>query len=156
MKRLLFDCGTRDTLASFGLLVLRVSGGLMMLLGHGMGKYHQFDKLKDNWHVPHFLPFKFMSPPISLMATIGAEVGAAALIVIGLATRPAAFVLGFAMVVAAFEVLHDAPLFLGATSPAAKEPALLYLLIAVVIILAGPGKYSLDAAIYQDKKRRRW
>jgi putative oxidoreductase len=93
-----------------------------------------------------------MSHPVSLMATIGAELGAAALIVLGLATRPAAFVLGFAMVVAAFQVHGGGPWFLPADG--AKEPALLYLFACVVLIITGAGKASLDSAIYKEKKRR--
>ncbi len=156
MKRFLFDCGTRDTIASIGIFALRVMIGLMMLIGHGWGKIANFEKLSENFHVPDFMPLKLMSPSVSLAAAIAAEVGAAALIILGLATRPAAFVLGFTMVVAAFSVMADAPWFLGPGVSAAKEPALLYLIPMIALILTGAGSWSLDAAIYQDGKRRRW
>ena len=156
MKRFLFDCGTRDLPASLGILVLRVSTGLMMLIGHGLPKLRNFDKLKGEWHVPGFAPLKYMSHEVSLSATLGAEILAAALIVAGLATRPAAFLFGFAMVVAAFEVHHSAPTFLGAGVASAKEPALLYLVFASAILLVGAGRFSLDAVIHRDAKRRRW
>ena len=78
MKKFLFDCGTRDPLASSGLLFLRVTTGLMMLVGHGVSKIQNFDKLSEVWTVPALWPLSYMSKPISLMATIGAEVGASA------------------------------------------------------------------------------
>lgn len=152
MKKFFFDCGTRDSVASAGLLVLRLGFGLMMAIGHGWPKVGAFEKLKDSWAVPSVWPLSYISSPVSLIATIGAELGCAALLVLGLATRPAAFVLGFAMVVAAFQVLGDNPLFLPAAG--AKEPALLYLIACVVLIISGAGKASFDAAIYKEKKRK--
>jgi putative oxidoreductase len=154
MKRFLFDCGTRDTTASIGVLALRLMTGLMMLIGHGLPKLKGFSSIKD-WYVPDFFPFNQMSPAISLMATIGAELGASALIALGLATRPAAFLLGFTMVIAAFGVHGSAPWFMGPGVPVSKEPALLYLIPMIAIILTGGGAFSLDAAIYQEGKRRR-
>jgi len=157
MKRFFFDCGTRDTIASIGILALRVMIGLMMLIGHGLPKIRNFEAiLEKGFPVPDFFPLKMMSQAVSLMATIGAEVGAAALIILGLATRPAAFVLGFTMVVAAFSVMADAPWFLGPGVTAAKEPALLFLIPMIAIILTGAGSYSLDASIHKEGKRRRW
>ncbi|MCH7224569.1 DoxX family protein [Haloferula sp. A504] len=152
MKKFLFDCGTRDSVASAGLLFLRLGFGLMMAIGHGWPKVVAFEKLKDDWAVPAVWPLSYMSSPVSLIATIGAELGCAALLVLGLATRPAAFILGFAMVVAAFQVLGDNPLFLPAQG--AKEPALLYLFACVALIVAGAGKASLDARVYKEKRRK--
>lgn len=155
MKKFFFDCGTRDTTASVSLLALRVMIGLMMFIGHGLPKLQGFSSIKK-WYVPDFFPLHYMSPSVSLVATIIAELGASALIILGLATRPAAFVLGFAMVVAAFGVHGADPWFMGPGVPAAKEMALLYLIPMIAIILAGGGAFSLDAAIHKDGKRRRW
>jgi len=156
MKKFLFDCGTRDSTASLGILALRVMTGAMMLFGHGIPKIQGYAKMKDSFFVPDFFPLKLMSPAISLMACISAEAIAAALIIFGLATRPAAFVLGFCMVVAAFEVLGSAPWFMAPGVSAAKEPALLYLIPLISIILTGAGAWSVDAALYKEGKRRRW
>ena len=153
MKQFFFDCGTRDATASLGILALRLMTGLMMLIGHGIPKIQNFEKLKT---LSVFAPFSFLSPSVGLMLCICAEVGAAVLIVLGLATRPAAFVLGFNMVVAAFAVLSSAPWFMGPGVADAKEPALLYLIPLIALILAGAGNYSLDAGIYRESKRRRW
>ncbi len=152
MKKFLFDCGTREMTTSAGLLVLRLGIGLMMLIGHGWAKIGMFEKAKDSWTVPGVPPLSWMSPPVSMLMTIFAEVGCSALLVLGLMTRPAAFVLGFAMLVAAFQVHGADPFFMA--GGAAKEPAILYFLPCLVLVLAGGGLYSADAAIYRGKKRR--
>lgn len=157
MKKFFFDCGTRDATASQGLLVLRVMLGLMMLIGHGIPKIAGYAALKDAFPVAEFFPLNYLSHPLSLMACIGAEVVAAGLIVLGLATRPAAFVLGFSMVVAVFGVQAAAPWFVAPpTVMVAKELGLLYLIPLVALILTGGGAYSLDAGLYREGKRRRW
>lgn len=155
MKRLFFDCGTRDATASLGIIVLRVLVGLMMLVGHGIPKIENFAARKEFFYVPDFLPTSWSS--MSLMACIGAEVIATTFLIIGFATRPAAFVLGFTMVVAAFGALGAAPWF--QTSPTlveTKELSIMFLIPMISIILSGGGAYSLDALFYKDTKRRRW
>ena len=157
MKKFLFDCGTRDATASQGVLALRVMLGLMMLFGHGIPKIAGYAAHKDLFYVPDFFPLSYLSPPLSLMACIGAEVGASILILLGLATRPAAFVLGFSLVVAVFGAQAAAPWFVAPpTVLNAKELGLLYLIPLVAIILTGAGAYSLDAGLYRESKRRRW
>ncbi|MEN9975294.1 MAG: hypothetical protein RLZZ282_1300 [Verrucomicrobiota bacterium] len=156
MKKFFFDSGTRDATASFGLVGLRVMIGGMMMFGHGIPKIMGFAALKDSFYVADFFPFYYLSPPVSLMGCIGAEVVASALIILGLAMRPAAFVLGFNMVVAAFAAQATLPWFLSPGVPMAKEPALLYLIPLMVMILTGAGKFSLDACFYNQDKRRRW
>lgn len=155
MKKFFFDCGTRDATASLGFLALRVMVGLMMLIGHGIPKIKNYSARKEFFYVPDFLPISWA--PVSLMACIGAEVFAATLIIIGFATRPAAFALGFGMVVAAFGAMGASPWFLnGPTLVETKELSLMYLIPMIAIILAGAGGYSLDAVIYRETKRRRW
>jgi len=153
MKKFLFDCGTRDATASLGLLVLRIGTGLLMLFGHGLGKLQNFADKKNDFPVPDFFPLKYMSNPISLMATIGAEVGCSVLIIFGLLTRPAAFIFGFTMVVAAFNIHGSGPWFMSG-GPGSKEPALLFLIPAIAILLSGAGNYSGDALLYQERRRR--
>lgn len=154
MKKFLFDCGTRDTSISLGLLILRIGTGLLMLFGHGLGKLQGFAEKKSGFPVPDFFPLKYMSPSVSLVAAIGAEVGCAALLVLGLATRPAAFILAFTMTVAAFNILAAGPLFMSG-GPGAKEPALLFLIPCVALLLSGAGSFSIDAMILKDR-RRNW
>ena len=154
IRRFFFDCGTRDPDASYGLLMLRVATGLMMLFGHGIPKLQNFAKLKANWHVPDFFPLYFMSPQLSLVATLCAEVLGALLLVLGLGTRPAAFLFCFTMVVAGFEVNSASAWF--TMPPNGKELAILYLIPGLVILLTGAGAWSLDAGLYRETKRRRW
>jgi putative oxidoreductase len=155
MKKFFFDCGTRDATASLGIVVLRVLVGLMMLVGHGIPNIENFAARKEFFYVPDFLPATWSS--MSLMACIGAEVIATTFLIIGFATRPAAFILGFTMVVAAFGALGAAPWF--QTSPTlveTKELSIMFLIPMISIILSGAGAYSLDALFYKDTKRRRW
>lgn len=156
MKKFFFDCGTRDRNSAGGIFALRLMVGAMMLFGHGIPKLMAFGKIKDGFPVPDFSPLSFMSPPVSLLATLVAEVFCAICLILGFATRPAAFVLGFAMVVAAFNIHSGAPWFIGPGVAAAKEPALLYLVPMIAIIFTGAGLWSLDAKIIKDPRRRRW
>lgn len=153
MKKFFFDCGTREASASLGLLVLRVSIGSMMLFGHAWAKFGMFAQAKDEWPVPGIFPLNRLSPPVSMIASIAIEAGASTLLILGLLTRPAAFLLGFAMVVAAFQVHGGDPFFMA--GGAAKEPAILYLIPCLVLILTGAGNFSLDSLIFKEK-RRRW
>jgi putative oxidoreductase len=147
MKKFFFDCGTRDLTASVGILVLRVATGLLMMLAHGIPKLQNYEALRTKFKAPSSLD-GFLNGPIALILTIGAEVGAAGLLILGLATRPAAFILSFTMVIAAFDVHAGDPFKI-------KELALMYLLCGVVVLLTGAGNFSLDATLCKEK-RRRW
>lgn len=153
IREFLFGCGSRARGTSWGLLLLRVATGLLMAVGHGWPKIARFMDLKDTWFVPKFLGF--LSPPISLVLTIGAEFVAALLLVLGLLTRPAALMLGFTMVVAAFVVHGGDPWFIGRGVRVAKEPALLYLVPALVLMITGAGGISIDGLITSGGKPRR-
>jgi putative oxidoreductase len=157
MKKFFFDCGTRDFTASIGIFALRVMVGLMMLVGHGIPKIKDYKVRKDLFYVPDFFPFNILTPPASLTLCITAEVLGSILIIIGLATRPAAFVLGLAMVVAAFGYLGTAPWFVKPpTITDAKELTLMYLIPMIALILSGSGLFSLDSVVFKESKRRRW
>ena len=56
------------------------------------------------------------------------------------------------MFVAGFVHHSGSPWFLPAEG--AREPALLYLLGALVIVIMGPGQISLDQKFFGEKKRR--
>ncbi len=157
MKKFFFDCGTRDATASLGLFILRVLVGAMILIGHGIPKIRGYTLLKENFAVPNFFPLRLLTPAMSLMATIGVDVIAAGLLIIGMATRPAAFLLAFLMVVMAFSYFGAAPWFQSSsTLVETKEIPVLYLIPLLAIIFSGAGNYSLDATICKDSKRRRW
>lgn len=156
MKAVFFDCGTRDLTASAGLLALRVMTGAMMLIGHGIPKIQAYGTLSKSFRFPDIFPLGLMSPQVGLLATITAEVGASLLIMLGIATRPAAFLLAFTMVVAAFGAHQSSPWFVKPPDVlVAKELALMYLIPMIVLILSGAGAFSVDAT-YRPVKRRRW
>lgn len=154
MKHFLFDCGPRDATTSLGLLILRVGTGLLMFFGHGLSKLQGFAEKSKGFPVPDFFPLKYMSSPVSLGATIFAEVACAALLVLGLATRPAAFVLAFTMTVAAFNIHATGPLFMSGGA-GSKEPAILFLIPCLALLLSGAGSISADGLILKER-RRNW
>jgi putative oxidoreductase len=76
-----------------------------------------------------------------------AELVGGALMIIGLATRPAAAAVSFTMVVAwAMVHLKDIPK-IGAQGGAAFEYPFLLSIAALAIAIAGAGKYSVDARL---------
>jgi putative oxidoreductase len=123
---------------SLGLLAARVVFGGLMLFGHGWPKLMNFSAYSASFFDPIGL-----GGELPLALAVFAEVLCALLITIGLVTRGAAVPLIVTMAVAAFVVHGGDPLFMG--QGASKEPALLYLGGYLVLLLAGPGKYSVDA-----------
>ena len=131
-------------IGSIGLLILRIGFGGMMLVGHGLGKLKDYEKMK-----PTFAdPMGWLQGEYALMALIGAEFACAALIVVGLLTRFAALPLVYAMGVAAFVVHKAHPVFFTPQEPMSKELALLYMLAFATLIFTGPGKFAIDTALF--------
>jgi len=115
------------------LLLLRVSFGGLMLQGHGWGKLMKL--INEN-------PVTFADPlgigaTASLALAVFAEVLCAMLLVLGLFTRLVSIPLIITMLVAVF-VVH-----MGDPFPK-MEKGLLYLIPYVCLLIAGPGRYSLD------------
>lgn len=119
-----------------GLLVLRVAVGCLMLV-HGVPKLMGFSEMADKFPDPIGL-----GSQLSLIMAIGAEVGCSILLILGLGTRLAAIPLAFTMIIALF-VVH------GSDPWKVKELAAVFLATYVVIILAGPGGFSLDAKLFR-------
>lgn len=136
MKR--FNCPSSRccfSLKDVGLLLLRWMVGVFMLT-HGIPKMMNFDALSQTF--PSVLG---LSASMGLLLIIFAEVFASVLLLLGLFTRLATIPLIIGLGVAAF-VVHAADPF------AAKELALVYLIIYLVLLLTGPGKIALDRLIY--------
>jgi putative oxidoreductase len=132
MKKLFFSNPTSSARASLGLLILRLAFGLFMVIGHGWGKLINFgDKVKT------FSDPLGIGSTASLSGAVFTEVVCALMLTIGLFSRFSAAALAFTMAVAAF-IVHGADPF------GRKEMALLYLAAYVVLLITGPGKYSLD------------
>ena len=133
------------------LLVLRIGFGLTMLLFHGWGK---LTGGPETWErvggVMQLLGISFAPTFWGFLAAI-AETVCSLLLILGLATRPAAVMLMGTMVVAAWRHLSLSAGTDGAGVAGAAH-ALEFLVVYVTIFLAGPGEYSLDAR--RGSKRR--
>lgn len=137
---LLGGAGGGNATADAGLLILRVVVGLSMALAHGLGKIPPSEGFVG------FVGSLGLPAPglMAWMAGISEFVGGL-LLVVGLLTRPAAFFVAGTMAVALFGA-HWNDLF-GDGSFTNAEPALLFFSVAVMFVLTGAGRYSLDALL---------
>jgi len=115
-------------------LLLRLAAGGFMLT-HGYGKLQQLMTGEFQFADPIGV-----GPEVSLVLAVFAEFFCSLLVMLGLGTRLATIPLIVTMAVAAF-IAHGADPF------GRKEMALLYLVIYVVLLLTGSGKYSVDRLI---------
>ncbi|TVR44797.1 MAG: DoxX family protein [Planctomycetota bacterium] len=124
-EQLYRDCST---------FLLRLWFGGAMLVSHGWGKIARFQEDPSAFRDPIGL-----GSELSLLLVIFAEVICAALVVLGLATRLALLPLIFTMIIAGFVVnwFH-----LSATS---------YLVAYLVLLMLGPGRWSLDFFIARKR-----
>lgn len=128
------------------LLVLRIGFGGVMLLAHGLPKLMSYSERSATFADPIG-----MGPAVSLSLAIGAEVFCALAVIFGLFTRLAAVPLAFTMFVASVIVHADDPW-------QKKELAVMYFIAYLALIIAGPGRFSLDSfcakfGIFQRKKK---
>jgi putative oxidoreductase len=122
-----------------GLLILRV-GVAGLMLTHGIPK---LIKLFGSEEILFADPFG-LGPGITLFLAVFAEFLCSILILIGLGTRLAVIPLIITMASAIF-LIHGEDAFKN------KELAVIYLLIYLVLLLTGAGKYALD--FYWLKKK---
>ena len=127
-------------MTSVGLLIFRLWFGLTLLLNHGWGKLKAFDTMASSFADP----LKIGHTP-SFALVVFAEVVAAALVATGLVTRFAALVLTINMSVAFFMV-HKRAL----SGSHSGELAFIYLAGFVALLLAGPGRISLDNRFFKS------
>ena len=122
----------------FGLLGVRVFFGLSMALAHGLGKLPPPEKFVG-YVASMGVPF----PGIMAWGASISEFIGGILIALGLATIFWALTWIGTMGVAAFVAHANDPF-------QKKEMALAYLVVAVFLFLAGPGKHSIDNIISKD------
>lgn len=131
MKKLLYvNKGTTTT--HIALLIARV-GIAALMLTHGLPKMG----LLFSDAAVQFPAVMGMSAELSLALTVFAEVLCSVFVLAGLGTRLAVIPLAITMLVAAL-LIHAADPF------SAKESSLHYLLVYVILLFAGSGKYSID------------
>ncbi len=123
-----------------GLLLLRLSFGLMMAISHGFGKFQNLIAGKGGFPDP----LGIGSMPSLALAAFGEFICALA-VVVGFKTRWSAIPVVITMLVAAF-IVH-------ANDPLGKQVfPLLYAFGFLTLVFTGGGRHSLDAWL---KRRRR-
>lgn len=134
MRKYFFGgAGGASAAVDLGLLAMRLIAGLGIAFGHGILKLppsEGFVKGVVGMGMPAFMAWG---------ATF-AELGGGILLALGLFTRPSATLILFTMCVALFGVHAQQPF-------ARQELALLYASIALLFVLAGSGRFGVDALI---------
>jgi putative oxidoreductase len=133
-----FAPGNDSKLTSLGLLALRLTLGLTLMLNHGIAKLKGFNSMASGFPDPLKIGHTG-----SLALVVFAEVVASLLIEAGLLTRFGAVVLATNMGVAFFMV-HKGTL----SGEHSGELALIYLAGFITLFLAGPGRVSLDKRFF--------
>lgn len=122
------------TNSDLGLLLLRLVFGGSLLWLHGWGKL--LNLINDRTSFPDVIGIGHVP---TLLLAIFAEVLCSTLVIVGAFTRMAAVAIGVNMSLAFFIV--NASRLSGSTN---GELSFLYLAGAVVLLVAGAGKYSID------------
>ena len=122
-----------------GLLALRLIAAGTLLLKHGLEKIEHFRAMSA--HFPD--PLHLGAAPSLIIAFLGDFV-CSLLILLGLGTRWAA-AFSFLNILTAWAFVHHFVFFGKAADHG--ELIVLYLAALLTLILAGPGKYSLDATL---------
>lgn len=133
---------TRSYSRDSAVLLLRLWLGAMMIM-HGYGKV--FGGIEG--FTTGVEEMGFPAPELFAWAAALSEFGGGMLMLLGLFTRPAAIFVSCTMFVAAFVGHLDDPF-------GDKELSLTYLVLAVVLLLAGPGRFSLDQKLFGRKEHR--
>lgn len=128
------DSAKEETLNNVGKLLLRLSSGGFMLT-HGYPKMMAWSAKSATFPDP-----LGVGSATSLALAIFAEFFCALAVMVGALTRPATIPLIVTMGVAAF-VIH------GADPWGKQEKAVLYLAMYLVVLVVGPGEYSVDAKV---------
>jgi putative oxidoreductase len=131
----LFSIAISETYSNICLLVVRVSVSAFMLT-HGLPK---LGRLTSGNEIKFADPFG-LGPALSLVLVVFAEVICTILIMLGLGTRLATIPLIAAMSVAAFHAHANDPF-------GTKEKPLLFVLVYIMLLVFGSGKFSVDRLI---------
>ncbi len=127
---------TTDTSTALGLLVMRVWFGGVLAIGHGWPKINALEGMTSK-----VASMGFPLPSAFAFGAAASELVGGLLIAVGLLMRPAAVSVMATMLVAAFVVHANDPFLIK------KEFALCYAVAALALLIAGPGKLSLDVKL---------
>ena len=133
----------KDLYVSFSLLILRLVTSIMMIVNHGWNKILAG---QEKWNrlgiaLTEFIGIEFMNVFFGFMAAFSESIGMV-MVIFGIFTRPAAFLLLFTMFVASMNHLVDGKF---------PELAIMYLIVMLVLLISGPGKFSLDYKFFSQK-----
>lgn len=134
---------TRGHAVDAGLLLLRVFTGLALAFAHGVNKLPPTDRF-----VAGVVEMGFPAPLLFAWASGITEFAGGILLALGLLTRPAALLIVVNMLVAAFIRQAGDPF-------KERELAYMFLAAALLYLVAGPGRLSLDAVIGRRLAARR-
>ncbi len=141
--RQLFKPSPLTARVSTGLLILRLVAGLAFMF-HGYGKIQN----PTGWMGPNAT-----IPGILQALAAVSEFGGGLGWILGLLTPLASFGLVCTMAVAAYThafVLHD-PFVAKGPGSGSYELASAYFCVAILLLLAGPGRFSLDRVLFGEK-----
>ncbi|MBC7537344.1 MAG: DoxX family protein [Bacteriovorax sp.] len=138
-----FQTYHHSKIQSLSLLLLRLVVGCAFFI-HGSGKIHTpFSWMPPQVPIPAFLQF---------LAAMSEYCGGIALI-LGIITPLASFGIGCTMLSAVYmHVMMRHDTFVNLSGGMSYEPALGYLVIMILFIAMGPGKFSLDKVIFGERK----
>jgi putative oxidoreductase len=140
MKKILFSGVTNTLRTDMGLSLLRIFTGLSLALAHGMGKVPP-----STGFIEHTADLGFPLPALFGWLAGFSEFFGALFLAFGLFTRPAAIMVAATMFVAGF-INHSADPY------GSAEKAYLYFAIAILFLILGSGRYSLDNIIRKRLK----
>jgi putative oxidoreductase len=120
-----------------GLGIIRIIVGAFMIY-HGL---EIFDKAKMNEYTKWLVDMRSPAPAFMVYLGKGAELVSGILLALGLFTRPAAILLAITMAFIAFGIGH------GKIYMEDQHP-FLFVLLALVFVFTGPGKWSLDRLLF--------
>ena len=135
-KKKLFLMKFYDTEINIAILILRCFVGVMMLT-HTIDKMENFSTIAENFPTPFGI-----NSWVGLTFITIAELGCSIMIIVGIATRLACFIMILAMSTAAFFTF---PVFILKQS----ELAMMYLAIYIVLFILGGGRYAIDRLIHR-------
>jgi putative oxidoreductase len=124
-----------------GLLIIRLTFGLSMMLSHGKGK---LERLLQGEETIKFYDFMGMGAETSLVLVVFAELLCALMLSLGVFTRLVAVPLVFTMFMAFF-IVHAGDPF------AKREMSFLFMMAFFDILITGPGRFSVDRLLSKRK-----
>lgn len=133
--------GGGTLLTDVGLLLVRVGFGGYMAVAHGLGK------IKNPGAMASYVENLGLPAPTAMAWMAGVtEFFGAIFLVLGIVTRPVATLLAGVMSVAVF-IAHSKDPFIAGPGQPSRELPMLYLCVFILFMLAGGGRFSLDALL---------